>query len=101
MEGKKFTTTWTIFRILAWIQVNRQARENALRCILPTRRSQVTQSLAWHPPPESWVQLHTDVSMNGLSGRAVAGGLLRDHLGRCVDAFTCNLGKCTITIAEP
>ncbi|CAI0410339.1 unnamed protein product [Linum tenue] len=34
------------------------------------------------------------------TGNAAAGGLLRDHLGRCSDAFVANLGSCSITRAE-
>ncbi|CAN1318119.1 Putative ribonuclease H protein At1g65750 [Linum perenne] len=32
--------------------------------------------------------------------RATAGGLVRDHEGRCLNAFTMNLGACSITRAE-
>ncbi|CAI0401398.1 unnamed protein product [Linum tenue] len=31
---------------------------------------------------------------------AAIGGVIRDHLGRCLAAFTGNLGACTITLAE-
>ncbi|CAN1347081.1 Putative ribonuclease H protein At1g65750, partial [Linum perenne] len=33
-------------------------------------------------------------------GQAAAGGLIRDYQGRCLAAFTINLGKCSITRAE-
>ncbi|CAN1158508.1 Putative ribonuclease H protein At1g65750 [Linum perenne] len=47
-----------------------------------------------------WHTLNVDGSVERQSGRAAAGGLLRDHLGRCSLAFTMNLGVCTITRAE-
>ncbi|CAI0545982.1 unnamed protein product, partial [Linum tenue] len=30
-------------------------------------------------------------------GQAGAGGLIRDHTGRCIAAYVCNLGFCSIT----
>ncbi|CAN1185483.1 Putative ribonuclease H protein At1g65750, partial [Linum perenne] len=33
-------------------------------------------------------------------GQATAGGLLRDSSGNCLQAFTVNLGRCSITRAE-
>ncbi|CAI0470655.1 unnamed protein product [Linum tenue] len=45
-------------------------------------------------------QFQTDGSVLSPSGKAAAGGLLRDHLGRCKEAFVCNLGTCSITSAE-
>ncbi|CAI0417515.1 unnamed protein product, partial [Linum tenue] len=56
--------------------------------------------ITWKPPDVGWIQLQTDGSVIQPSGRAAVGGLLRDHLGRCLDAFTCNLDVCTITSAE-
>ncbi|CAI0418689.1 unnamed protein product [Linum tenue] len=47
-----------------------------------------------------WIQLQSDGSVLAQTGAAAAGGLLRDHLGHCVEAFTCNLGRCSITAAE-
>ncbi|CAN1832282.1 Putative ribonuclease H protein At1g65750 [Linum perenne] len=44
--------------------------------------------------------LNTDGSVLQPSGLAAAGGALRNWEGRIVDAFTINLGKCSITRAE-
>ncbi|CAN1188826.1 Putative ribonuclease H protein At1g65750 [Linum perenne] len=46
------------------------------------------------------VILNSDGSADPRSGRATAGGLIRDLLGRCSIAYTCNLGYCSITRAE-
>ncbi|CAN1314503.1 hypothetical protein LINPERPRIM_LOCUS29350, partial [Linum perenne] len=54
----------------------------------------------WEPAPPELVTLNSDGSVISASGQAVAGGLIRDHQGRCLAAFTLNLGKCSITRAE-
>ncbi|CAL1356090.1 unnamed protein product [Linum trigynum] len=56
--------------------------------------------LAWSLPDEGWMMINTDGSVNAEEGKAAGGGLLRDHLGRCHEAFSMNLGNCTITRAE-
>ncbi|CAN1787383.1 Putative ribonuclease H protein At1g65750 [Linum perenne] len=47
-----------------------------------------------------WVVLNTDGSVSAQSGRAAAGGLIRNEVGFCLSAFAINLGKCSITRAE-
>ncbi|XP_071923156.1 uncharacterized protein [Coffea arabica] len=42
-------------------------------------------SVAWKPPPPGCFKLSTDTSL--VKGKASAGGLVRDHLGRMVFAF--------------
>ncbi|CAI0458485.1 unnamed protein product [Linum tenue] len=64
---------------------------------LPTRTE---VEISWKPPPPEWVTLNTDGSVVQESGRAAAGGLIRDHLGCCLAAFALNLGVCSITRAE-
>ncbi|CAI0443132.1 unnamed protein product [Linum tenue] len=56
--------------------------------------------ISWKPPPPEWVCLNSGGSVLSESVLAAAGGLIRDHLGRCLSAFTLNLGACTITQAE-
>ncbi|CAN1233376.1 Putative ribonuclease H protein At1g65750, partial [Linum perenne] len=43
---------------------------------------------------------HTGPPTRTETGQAAAGGLIRDHQGRCLAAFAMNLGKCSITRAE-
>ncbi|CAN1127411.1 Putative ribonuclease H protein At1g65750 [Linum perenne] len=54
----------------------------------------------WDPGPIGWVTVNTDGSVNPQTRKAAAGGLLRDVDGRCLHAFTMNLGVCSITRAE-
>ncbi|CAN1788134.1 Putative ribonuclease H protein At1g65750 [Linum perenne] len=48
----------------------------------------------------SGITFNTDGSVEATRRRAAAGGLLRNTLGRCLMAFTMNLGHCSITRAE-
>ncbi|CAN1779457.1 Putative ribonuclease H protein At1g65750 [Linum perenne] len=47
-----------------------------------------------------WTILNSDGSVLQPSGKAAAGGLLRDEMGRCSAAYSLNLGICSITRAE-
>ncbi|CAI0401130.1 unnamed protein product [Linum tenue] len=51
-------------------------------------------------PPGRLIQVQTDGSVHPNTKQAAAGGLLRDHLGRCVEAFVCNPGSCSVTRDE-
>ncbi|CAL1409924.1 unnamed protein product [Linum trigynum] len=80
--------------------VLQQAKNNDERCLLQQQIQHIPASIAWKPPREGWIQIQTDGSVLPSLGVASAGGLIRDHLGRCLDAFVCNLGSFTITMAE-
>ncbi|CAN1178535.1 Putative ribonuclease H protein At1g65750, partial [Linum perenne] len=56
--------------------------------------------IAWEPGPIDWWTLNSDGSVDPHSRRALVGGLLRDNEGRCLFAYTMNLGACSITRAE-
>ncbi|CAN1149389.1 Putative ribonuclease H protein At1g65750, partial [Linum perenne] len=56
--------------------------------------------IAWDPGPPGWVILNTDGSVNPSRAEATPGGLLTDEFGRCLLAYTINLGNCSITRAE-
>ncbi|CAN1796987.1 Putative ribonuclease H protein At1g65750 [Linum perenne] len=59
-----------------------------------------TEVISWTPGPSGWLVLNTDGSVDHRTGKAVAGGLVRDAEGRCLLAFTMNIGICSITRAE-
>ncbi|CAN1149060.1 hypothetical protein LINPERHAP2_LOCUS16812 [Linum perenne] len=59
-----------------------------------------TISVAWEPGPAEWITLNSDGSFGARAGRATTGGLARDADGRCIFAYTMNLGNCSITRAE-
>ncbi|CAN1748538.1 Putative ribonuclease H protein At1g65750 [Linum perenne] len=56
--------------------------------------------VSWKMGPPEWYTLNSDGSVQGARGKAAAGGLIRDSEGRCLDAYTVNLGICSITRAE-
>ncbi|CAN1297159.1 Putative ribonuclease H protein At1g65750 [Linum perenne] len=57
-------------------------------------------NVAWDPGPEGWVTLNSDGLVDYSAGIAAAGGLLRDSEGRCLLAYSMDLGACSITRAE-
>ncbi|CAN1318165.1 Putative ribonuclease H protein At1g65750 [Linum perenne] len=59
-----------------------------------------TQLIAWRPEDEGWFILNTDGSRYTHSGSTAIGGLIRDDGGRFIQAFTANIGDCSITRAE-
>ncbi|CAN1832077.1 Putative ribonuclease H protein At1g65750 [Linum perenne] len=63
----------------------------------PTRTG---EQISWEPAPPEWVTLNSDGSVLSESGQAAAGGLIRNSQGRCLAAFSMNLGNCSITRAE-
>ncbi|CAL1352466.1 unnamed protein product [Linum trigynum] len=50
-------------------------------CLPPSR------TLARNLPAVGWIELQSDGSVLTQTGVATAGGLLRDHLGHCVEVF--------------
>ncbi|CAN1128680.1 Putative ribonuclease H protein At1g65750, partial [Linum perenne] len=59
-----------------------------------------TAAIAWEPEPENWVTLNSDGSVDAQRDKASAGGLVRNSEGRCLLAFSMNLGTCSVTRAE-
>ncbi|CAN1185703.1 Putative ribonuclease H protein At1g65750 [Linum perenne] len=59
-----------------------------------------TEDIQWDPGPAGWVTSNVDGFVNGRVGRATAGCMLRNTEGRCLFAFTMNIGACSITRAE-
>ncbi|CAN1289290.1 Putative ribonuclease H protein At1g65750 [Linum perenne] len=57
-------------------------------------------NVAWDPGPKGWVSLNTDDSFDRARQKATAGGILRDHTGKFILAFSMNLGSCSVTRAE-
>ncbi|CAI0409128.1 unnamed protein product [Linum tenue] len=100
MDGKSYLEDGLICRIKAWFKIAEQAKQNSDLCSPPSNTHRMDLQVGWKPPREGWVQVQTDGSVLGDSLAAAAGGLIRDRFGRCLDAFSCNLGVCSITSAE-
>ncbi|CAN1760048.1 Putative ribonuclease H protein At1g65750 [Linum perenne] len=57
-------------------------------------------NVGWKAAEQQFATLNTDGSVRGRRGGAAAGGCMRNEEGRIIDAFACNLGRCSITRAE-
>ncbi|CAN1824284.1 Putative ribonuclease H protein At1g65750 [Linum perenne] len=82
-----------------WVR-NSEEIESRDRLISGRQGTRDVTEIAWDPGPPGWLNLNTDGSFNRNRQGATAGGLLRDEHGRCLMAFTMNLGLCSITRAE-
>ncbi|CAN1162598.1 Putative ribonuclease H protein At1g65750 [Linum perenne] len=79
-------------------QVNlAMTKEDFTTCSRFNRR---TIEVRWEPGPEGWVTLNSDGSVDQQARKASAGGVLRNSEGKCLLAFSMNLGSCSITRAE-
>ncbi|KAK7272851.1 hypothetical protein RIF29_13891 [Crotalaria pallida] len=75
----------------------------ALRTSDPVTLSSIQNrvfSISWKRPEEGWVKLNTDGSFFQAPESAACGGIMRDHIGSFVSAFSCQLGNCSIIDAE-
>ncbi|CAN1176559.1 Putative ribonuclease H protein At1g65750 [Linum perenne] len=87
------------FRAMSWSKTIIEAMSRDISC-LGSQGTKEVVNIAWDPGPIGWVTVNTDGSVNPQTRKAAAGGLLRDADGRCLHAFTMNLGVCSITRAE-
>ena len=56
--------------------------------------------ISWQSPPNDWVKINTDGSVLVHNGTSAYGGLIRNHHGHFVAAFSTNPGPCSIMLAE-
>lgn len=63
------------------------------------RQPRVMQ-IKWKPPDHPWIKLNTDGSYNETSNKAGGGGVIRDHTGRLLLAFTTPLDAHSALEAE-
>ncbi|CAN1173372.1 Putative ribonuclease H protein At1g65750 [Linum perenne] len=82
-----------------WIRTvnSAMARDASLESDLGAARQ---IEVSWKMGPPEWITLNSDGSVQGARGKAAAGGLIWDSEGKCLDAYTVNLGICSITRAE-
>ena len=58
----------------------------------------VLRRICWEKPPEGWLKLNTDGSVEGGSGLACCGGVIRDANGQWVRGFSRRIGITTILL---
>ncbi|CAL0327373.1 unnamed protein product [Lupinus luteus] len=56
--------------------------------------------IRWFPPDVGWCKLNTDGSFSAQRKIAACGGVVRDHNGNFLFAFSKHLGNCTVMQAE-
>ncbi|CAN1762964.1 Putative ribonuclease H protein At1g65750, partial [Linum perenne] len=83
-----------------WIELSREAFGNYQILRGNERPQRHEANICWEAGLAPSFTLNTDGSVSHPSGTAAAGGVIRNWEGRVVDAFTINLGKCSITRAE-
>ncbi|KAF7819384.1 Non-LTR retroelement reverse transcriptase [Senna tora] len=63
--------------------------------------SRVAVRIAWVPPPDGWIKVNVDGSVDpGSFGSSACGGVLRDRDGNFLCGFSRNVGSCSITLTE-
>ncbi|KAF7804601.1 putative ribonuclease H protein At1g65750 family [Senna tora] len=63
--------------------------------------SRVAVRIAWVPPPDGWIKVNVDGSVDpGSFGSSACGGVLRDRDGNFLCGFSRNVGSCSITFTE-
>ncbi|GLT30193.1 hypothetical protein SLA2020_050080 [Shorea laevis] len=62
--------------------------------------SRVPRWVRWFPPDFPFLKLNTDGAMNHSTGKASAGGLIRDHGGRWIHGFAMCIGQQSSYMAE-
>lgn len=56
--------------------------------------------MVWSKPPQGYVKINSDGAFNHRSGRAAAGGLIRDEEGRILEVYQSYLGPSSVIQAE-
>ncbi|CAN1175298.1 Putative ribonuclease H protein At1g65750 [Linum perenne] len=97
--GEAISSVGVAHQASIWVR-DSTASEDRNGLISGHQRPRVMTEIAWDPGPPGWLSLNTDGSFDRNRQGATTGGLLRDEYGRCLFAFTMNLGLCSITRAE-
>ncbi|RYR54403.1 hypothetical protein Ahy_A06g029675 [Arachis hypogaea] len=70
------------------------------RSSMQRTRKDNNQLIHWILSPEFCIKLNVDGSFFHENNNAACGGIFRNHLGRYMLGFSCNLDSCSITHAE-
>ncbi|CAN1798870.1 Putative ribonuclease H protein At1g65750, partial [Linum perenne] len=97
--NKTVSPSQLMHKCLFWVNNFCENDSRIARCT-EVRKHKIWKQVAWESGPLDWVVVNTDGSVSSNTSKAAAGGLIRDHEGRALVAFTMNLGCCTVTQAE-
>ncbi|RYR67783.1 hypothetical protein Ahy_A03g014215 [Arachis hypogaea] len=68
--------------------------------ITPKKSNANSDLIRWYPSNERFVKINVDGSFFNQTWNGICGGVVRNHLGRFITGFSCNLGGCSIMQAE-
>ena len=54
-------------------------------------RPKILKEVLWYPPLVGWIKLNIDGASGGSPIKVACGGMLRNHLGKHLGNFACNL----------
>ncbi|CAN1182976.1 Putative ribonuclease H protein At1g65750 [Linum perenne] len=89
-----------VARCRFWSRLSSSTYEAAKSIRMSGLNQQRVIQVGWCAAEQPFFTLNSDGSVRGRHGIATAGGCIRDNTGRILDAFTCNLRRCSITRAE-
>ncbi|CAN1339270.1 Putative beta-glucosidase 41 [Linum perenne] len=98
-QGKVLNTVGVIKQCNYWIQLAESAYDDLEQLRNNAKPIRQESLISWEAANAPGFT-NTDDSVIRSTGQATAGGALRNYEGRVLDAFTVNLGKCSITRAE-
>ncbi|CAN1182979.1 Putative ribonuclease H protein At1g65750 [Linum perenne] len=99
-EGKAAMKDSIVARCRFWSRLSSSTYEAAKSIRMSGLNQQRVIQVGWCAAEQPFFTLNSDGSVRGRHGIATAGGCIRDNTGRILDAFTCNLRRCSITRAE-
>ncbi|CAN1185855.1 Putative ribonuclease H protein At1g65750 [Linum perenne] len=99
-EGKVASPISVVEQVRYWMNICRDSSTGNQWVLDSQKRARQEHMIRWEAAQSPWVTLNTDGSVIATTGQAATGGALRSSDGRLMDAFSGNLGKCSITRAE-
>ncbi|CAN1768425.1 Putative ribonuclease H protein At1g65750 [Linum perenne] len=97
-NGDRSDAGGLVFKVRAWSDTVVRATSRDAR-FLAFQVAREWDDIAWEPGPPDRITINTEGSVNGRSS-AAAGGVLPRMDGECLNAFSMNLGRCSVTRAE-
>ena len=98
VKGKDLSHIGNLWQI--WTQVARITTTFGLHRTLTPSTSITNSSVWWCPLPSNWYKINLDKSIIIQDVVVACGGVLKDHDGRFISAYSANLGSCSIMHAK-
>ncbi|CAN1766599.1 Putative ribonuclease H protein At1g65750 [Linum perenne] len=99
-EGKNPSKSSILARIRFWSRLVSTSFVTARNIRQKQLSPKIPIAVRWCAAEQPCVTINSDGSVIGRGRGAASGGCIRDGEGGILDAFACNLGRCSITRAE-